>query len=282
MLNLKGVTVQNLVACDLYITQDTTTDYFTNPPTAWDDDTVFWATFDGDLNAGDITEKVAYLLNNVAQIKVKRAIKGTEDWITLRTYNIDDERANLTFSFNDNTAVNDTEYTYAVVYVSKNTGAESEYITADVLSKFRGTFIGDMDTMYKFIADVSYGNTEKHQNVGMFEPIGRKFPIYVANADTNYSAGNMKGKILGDYLDTNILDRKQIVQITNNVLNFLTNKKAKILKDSNGNAWIVVITDNPSVEYINEMGRSIVDLNFNWSEVADIEDLESVGFVKTI
>lgn len=282
MLNLKGVTVQNLVACDLYITQDTTTDYFTNPPTAWDDDTVFWATFDGDLNAGDITTKIAYLLTHVAQIKVKRAIKGTEDWITLRTYNIDDERANLTFSFNDNTAVNDTEYTYAVVYVSKNTGAESEYITADVLSKFRGTFIGDMDTMYKFIADVSYGNTEKHQNVGMFEPIGRKFPIYVANADTNYSTGSMKGKILGDYLDTNVLDRKQIVQITNNVLNFLTNKKAKILKDSNGNAWIVVITDNPSVEYVNEMGRSIVDLNFSWSEVADIEDLESVGFVKTI
>lgn len=282
MSNLTGATIQNLVAIDLYITNDTTTDYFTNPPTQWNDDsTLMWAKFDGDLNAGNISKAMSILLQQLSQIKVKRRRVGDNNWTTLRTYNINENRDNLVFSFYDNTAVNDIEYEYALVYVRKN-GTESNYITTKILSKFYGTFIGDVDNMYKFFADISYDSTETHQNVGVFEPIGRKYPIYVSNAETNYKTGNFKGKIIGDYLDTNVLDREQIVNLSNKILTFLTNKRAKILKDDNGNAWVVMITDNPSVSYINEIGRGLQDLNFHWSEISDIDDLESVGLVKTI
>lgn len=279
-MNLTGTKVQNLVACDLYITNDTTTDYFINPPTAWDEGTTqMWAQFNGDLNAGNIAEAIQYLLSMLKQIKIKRRRVGTQEWTTIRTYNINNDKTNLEFVFKDNTAVNGVEYEYAWCPILFN-GSESDYIVTNVLSKFHGTFIGDTDSMYKFLADVEFGSTERHQNIGVFEPIGRKYPIYVSNAETNYDTGSFKGKIVGDYLDTGIMDRQQLHILANSILNFLTNKRAKILKDSGSNtAWLVMITDNPSIDYVNEIARGLRDVNFKWIEIANVEDLESVGMV---
>lgn len=282
MSNLKGVTVQNLVACDLYITTDTTIDDFSNLPTTWDEDTTqLWAKFDGDLNAGNITEKIQYLLDNVKQIKVKRTIKDKDDWTTLRVYNIDRNKANLLFSFDDNTAAYGVEYTYAVVYVD-NTGSESEYITTDIFSTFSGVFIGDIDTTYHFIADIKYGDVQRHQNVGVFEPLGRKYPIYVSNAETNYSTGNFSGKIIGNYLETDIINTKEIIDLSDSLLDFLTNKRPKFIKDDNGNIWLVVVTGEPSISYTNDFGRKLQDISFDWSEVGDADDLEGAGMVRAI
>lgn len=283
MANLTGATIQNVVACDLYITTDTITDYFTNPPTEWDDDTtLLWARFDGDLNAGNISEAISYLLRSLYQVKIKRRILNTQEWETIRVYNVNNNLRNLIFSFNDNTNVNNVTYEYAWVPVLYN-GTEGDYITTTVYSQFKGVFLGDTDSMYKFIADISFGATERHQSMGVFEPIGRKYPIYVSNSAINYETGSFKGKIVGDYLDTNILNRQQVNTLTKNILKFLTNKRAKILKDSySDEAWLIMITDNPSEDYINEIARGLRDLNFNWSEAGDIDDLESVGLVKII
>lgn len=282
MANLTGTTIQNLVACDLYVTNDTATDYFTNPPTSWEEDTtLLWAKFDGDLNAGNVEEAILELLSKIDKIKIKRRKVSDREWKTIKVYQVHN-RTDLSFSFRDNTAENGVEYEYAwcPVFFTGAEGVESDYIITNVLSQFVGTFIGDTHSMYKFFADVEYGAVERHQNVGVFEPLGSKYPIYISNGETNYDTGSFKGKLVGDYLETNVLDRKELHALAENILKFLTNKRAKILKDSYSNtAWLVMITDNPSIDYINEVARGLRDLSFNWIEIADVEDLESVGMV---
>ena len=65
------------------------------------------------------------------------------------------------------------------------------------------------------------------------------------------------------------------------MLDFLNDGKAKFLKYDSGQAWIVAITGEPSVE--NDNTDTMVNVKFNWSECADIdnnEDYIKVGLVR--
>ena len=66
---------------------------------------------------------------------------------------------------------------------------------------------------------------------------------------------------------------------------FLVNKKAKILKDWNGNSWLLCITGNPSAEYNSEYGMGKIDVTAEWTEVGDPEnqkDLYRNGMVDEV
>lgn len=63
---------------------------------------------------------------------------------------------------------------------------------------------------------------------------------------------------------------------------FLTNKSPKILKDWNGNIWLIMITDNVSVSFTNEWGMGIGTFSASWTEIGDVEnqeDLENSGLI---
>ena len=56
------------------------------------------------------------------------------------------------------------------------------------------------------------------------------------------------------------------------ILKFLMNKKPKIIKDTNGNNWLVYFTGNPSMSYNNNYGQGMVKVNAEWTEVGDPND----------
>ena len=60
-----------------------------------------------------------------------------------------------------------------------------------------------------------------------------------------------------------------MVQQKEQLMDFLTNKKAKILKDWNGNCWLMIIVDNPAVSYAKNSGMGIADAEANWVELGD-------------
>ena len=67
------------------------------------------------------------------------------------------------------------------------------------------------------------------------------------------------------------------------IIDFLTNKKAKILKDWNGNFWLIFITDSIQTDYENNSGMSIVNVEAKWTEVGDANngnDLYLNGILK--
>ncbi len=258
--------IQNGIFDHFNVSRDTSFDYSSIIPTDWDINTVMNADFAGNVSAGNVGQ----LATGITSIRVKRRIKGTFDWITIREIPVS-KPEDLSFVITDNLNAYNVEYEYA--YVPMMEDVEGNYIIESILSKFEGVFICDVDTVFKFYAGVEYDTNDAVQQVGVFQPYNRKYPIIVSNSVMQYQTGGVGGWILPeDYEDTHVFDRSKIVKEKEVLLNFLMNKKPKILKDMNGNNWLVYFTGNPSVTYDNNYGQGMLKVSAQWTEVGDPND----------
>ena len=221
------VTLRNGVFDHWNVNRDVTSPYSSAIPTDWDYLTIMNANFNGNIESGNSE----FSLGNIDGIKIKRRKVTDFDWVTL-TYFDASELETLNFVFNDNIAA--SGYTYEYAFVPVVGGTEGNYITNTIGAKFDGVFICDLDTIYKFYAGVQYGTNERVQKIGVFEPYGRKYPVVVSNSLINYETGSVTGTVLADdYLKTKAMNRIDMVKEQRALKDFLTNKKAKILKDLN-------------------------------------------------
>ena len=261
-----SVKLENGIFSHWYVTNDVSQPYSSEIPTAWEYLTVMDANFNGTLEAGNLDD----VASEIDGLKIKRRKVGEFDWVTLKYISVEN-LDNFSFVFNDNLNQSNVEYEYALVPVSGE--IEGNYITEKINSKFNGVFVCDIDTIYKFYAGVEYGTLDRVQKVGVFEPMGRKYPVVVSNALVNYETGSFEGTILpNDYDINHKLDNLAMVKEREDLLDFLTNKRAKILKDWNGNMWLMIVTDNLSVDFLSGSSMSLAKLNATWTEVGDAND----------
>ena len=68
---------------------------------------------------------------------------------------------------------------------------------------------------------------------------------------------------------TENLDRKATVERLEAIKDFLSSPNAKILKDFNGNIWLVGLSDNVPLSYYSEVGMGFAKVSFNWAEIGD-------------
>lgn len=248
----------------------------TLPPTQWDYGTVMDCNFDGNISGGTIKD----FSSGVTEIRVKRRKAGEFDWAIIRTYKINGTE-DLSFVFNDYMAAQTTEYEYA--YVPVFGSVEGQYAISTVLSKFDGVFICDANTIFKFNMGVEYGTTDTVQQIGTFNVLGRKYPVVMSNGLANYQTGQLSGLVLPEeYEDTRKIDGIAIKQQAKKLLEFLTNKKPKIIKDRNQNEWLVIV-QNPSLTYVNSIGQSVISASMQWTEIGDAnskDDLVKAGMME--
>ena len=220
---------------------------------------------------------------DVKMLKLKRRKYGDFNWVTLNSATIIPTRP-YDVVWNDNLAQSGVTYEYAVVPVSS--GVEGRYVTDNILAQFNGLFICSKDKIYKLYEGIAYGGGQREQKVGVFEPYGRKYPIVTSNANINYNTGSFSGLILPEnYMETGKIDRKAIVERKDAILDFLTNKSAKIIKDFNTNIWLCMITGSPSVTYENSLGMGVVSIDASWVEIGDVNnssDMYSAGFIEEV
>ena len=171
--NVTTVQVQNGIFDHFHLTSNVTSDYSPIKNTEWAYLDIIAANFDGNINGGNVD----FLLQYLTAIKVKRRIKGTFNWVTLKTVTVK-AFEDLNFAFNDYIAANNTDYEYALVPILN--GAEGDYITNSITSQFKGVFICEKDSIYKFYAGVAYGTGKRVKKIGVFEPYGSKYPVIVA------------------------------------------------------------------------------------------------------
>lgn len=187
-------------------------------------------------------------------------------------------------------------------------GGVSEPITA----LFDGVFICDAYKSYRLYGEVSYDTTTYNQEAGVHATLGSRYPIVVMNSESVYQNGGVNGLILPEdfgeiepqikelnniyclndcwstgYIErdyTNIenkrivLDRHEMVNIRNEVMDFLTDGKPKVIKDWNGNIWEVMFTGNPTITYKGEWGMGLTNLNAQWTEIGNVNDEESLRY----
>ena len=220
---------------------------------------------------------------DVKMLKLKRRKYGDFNWDTLNSATIIPTRP-YDVVWHDNLAQSGVTYEYAVVPVSS--GVEGRYVTDNILARFNGLFICSKDKIYKLYEGIAYGSGQREQKVGVFEPYGRKYPIVTSNANINYDTGSFSGLILPEnYMETGKIDRKAIVERKDAILDFLTNKSAKIIKDFNTNIWLCMITGSPSVTYESSFGMGVVSIDASWVEIGDVNnssDMYSAGFIEEV
>lgn len=227
----------------------------------------------------------------ITNILVKRQdvddVSGS--WLTLYSQPIT-QASDMDFTFIDFLNQYGKTYKYALVPLLTQTqsGVEVEVeggytVSDEVQSVFDGVFIADSTGSQKCKANVGYGNVDMNQVVGSITPIGAKYPIIITNSQNQYHNGSISGTIVpDDYYFNGNLSRIDMVNKRNELEQFLTNKRVKIIKDWNGNIWLVMIMGNVSCTFNNTYGMGIVDFSTNWTEVGDPtnqEDLQATGLI---
>ena len=228
---------------------------------------------------------------SITNILVKRQdvadVSGA--WLTLHSQPIT-QASDMDFTFIDFLNQYGKTYKYALVPLLTQTqsGVEVEVeggytVSDEVQSVFDGVFIADSTGSQKCKANVGYGNVDMNQTVGTITPIGAKYPIVITNSKNQYHNGSISGTIVpDDYYFNGNLSRIDMVNKRSELERFLTNKRAKIVKDWNGNIWLVMIMDNVSCTFNNNYGMGIVNFSTNWVEVGDPtnqQDLQATGLI---
>lgn len=255
--------LQRGIFAHMNATSDVTSEYSTALPTEWDFNTIMDCNFNDNVGAGNMGE----ITKDITSIRIKRREKGTFDWVTIKEIpinSIDD----FSFIFTDNLASNFTQYEYAYVPVLNQ--IEGNYTVEEVYSKFKGVFLCDVNTIYKFYADIEYGSTDSIQKIGTYEPFGRKYPVMVSNGLLGYDNGTISALILPkNFSESNRIDRQAVTKERNALFKWLTNKKPKMLKDWNGGEWLVYIIGNPQTDYESNYGMGIQRMTAEWVQTGD-------------
>lgn len=239
-------------------------------PSDWVAGMVLNASFNGNLSAGTIQDLTA----NVTGYKIKRRKLGEFDWVTITQVQISSPEE-LTFTITDHLATSLEEYEYAFVPMTGDT--EGGYIVNSIKTKFDGIFVADQDNIFKLDSDVQFDTTQSNQRMGIYEPFGKKYPVIINNGNVSYQTGALTGLVLNDgYKPGEPIDRKAIVAKRKLLLDFLNNRRPKIVKDWNGQAWLIMVTNNPAVNYLNGSGMGLAGVTFGWTEIGDVNSKEDL------
>lgn len=250
----------------------------TTIPTEWTDKTLLNATFNGTLDAGSLSE----FIGNIDHLEIQRQKVGTNEWITLQSlYKTNNGSVPAEFTMNDTYGENNTLYTYQIVPVDAQ-GNQGIALQKDVLSVFNDAYIADANHIYKITYEYSLGSMQKNQTNAVYTPYGAKYPTVVYNSVNRYDSGSITAVLLAPTSQSetkSYLDRNAQVKLVEEFNTWLSNGKAKILKDFNGNLKVITVINPISNSYYKELGNGLASTSFNFVEVGDFSQqyLDKLG-----
>ena len=226
-----------------------------------------------------LTGKVEGLDNPIASAEIRRQEVGKTEWITIKVFTQEMIKSiPFVFTAYDNLNASNTSYIYRLV-VFDTLGNEQAYDTAEIFSYFNKAYVCDQENMYDLTSDFSLGGGSFVQQSAVQLPYGTVFPFVSYNSTLKYHQGQSSSVLLApsSLLSAN-LDRAAQVKLIQSFCNWMANKKPKVLKDFNGNIFIVAITDSISTEYYKELGNGLASISFSWVEISDFtqENLDNV------
>lgn len=266
--NFNVVDVMNCFANDLYVSSNPIYGQ-DNDTLKWDFNTIFWATFQGNLLAGNILIPISA----ISSIRIKYREYGDTLWRTIYEYEVNSEED---FNFAKTYYYlkgNKTQYEIAIVPVLN--GTEAKYITNTVVSDFDGCYLCTQAKQYHAFVNLSL-EVSTNQNKEFITTLGRKKPFAISNGLSQYDTISMSASFV-PMVDCE-LDYDNSVPYRKEVNKFLTETPVMILKDDKGNRWMVS-AGSPISQSIDGHPDNIV-YNIEFTEVGDSDsttELYSAG-----
>lgn len=237
----------------------------------WEPDTIFIATFNGTLEAGNLSINNEGSTKEITKIRFKKRKLGTMKWLMVNEMDYD---ANVkTYAVRDRLARSNIEYEYAIVPVSED-GIEGEYITSSIIASHKGLWVVDADHSVNMIHEIEYGEIQHNTNNNVFELLNNRYPV-VVSGELDYLSGSNSSRLLAheSWLQHK-LDYDAELTLRDYVIGFMKNGKPKIMKNDKGRYYLIVAKDVKEKPHALDDGS--VSVSFNWVEIGDAEDLETL------
>lgn len=239
---------------------------------SWTDDTVLLASFNNNINGGDITFSGESITNWL--------IYKQEDGNTTLTY-VATVPSTQT-SILDYNVKNNTNYRYQV-FAETPSFLSQPLITSDyaITNWWNWSLIGlettdtdnfyyvDTDNVWKFDTELSSDALTQNVDRNTFENF-TQFPKVTLSAK-NYISGGITAYINnvdnGKYTDT--------VAMENDFDTFINNGEIKLLRDRKGNAWMVETMSNEFTT-IDKSPEQIIQISFKFTQIGDSNNINAI------
>lgn len=237
-------------------------------PIDWTLDTIMETSFDDKTLT--IDNYLGENINDVKYVLIKRRKYGTQSWRTIYVQVIK-KLGNLSINGYDYTAASEQKYEYAVVPIINN--QEGVYYVAEpVLSQFDGLFlIGANTEVYGTPVNATCDVTQTSPS-SVVELLHGKYPKYCSNTQANYEQGSCSGSFISkEEMCTGVIDTSEDGgwPYRHNFLEFLGNKKPKLIKFETGGMWLANIINSPQDSAQDENIAGARQISFEFVEVGD-------------
>ncbi len=216
-------------------------------PQDWDFDTVMLANFnENSAEAGNYE----WNLNNTSHLLVRKRIKNEYEWQTVavkEVHTLDD------FNFEGiDIATENCEYEYGIF--SYLNGIEGEYTSSVVSSENNSLVVADRTGVYTTFLTDGYCDTVDLAPSAPITTLYGRYPTIIRNTNAQYEEISVTATFLplksedGNCIDVNeaLDDDRTRILYQRKLKQFLSNGLPKILKNMDGQAWLVYVTTPPT------------------------------------
>lgn len=250
---------------------DEAIDEYSNKREEWDYDTVFLAKFQENLLAGNV-DFMGLVVN---KLRVKRRKKEDFEWQILGEWDFDIKKRE--YEMYDKYVESYQPYEYTIVPLINGDTEGNLINVGEITPKFEGSHLIDKYNNITLLYDVEYNNVVRNQNSALIEPINSQYPMIINNSTLDYMSGSIESTIMVFNNSSRYDIRKEKLH-RKKILDFLCNRKPKMLKNGNGESWLIRIINKPSISYFNELEQVFAKVSFDWVEIGKSEDLNDIRF----
>lgn len=247
----------------LKITNDVSYAYTIAIPEGWEPASVLEADFNGALAGGNVD----FSSETVDLLRLKRREKGALRWTTLYEKRI--ERSEDFYGvYIDPYGKSGVQYEYAITPVLD--GIEGNSSIIEVQSQFRGCFIADTEACYGTQYNLALGGAVKSQNPQIVETLDSRYPFVISNSQSNFYSSSFSA-----FFFVPSWSKQQNIRYRAQIMEWLQNRKAKILKCEDGRIWMIRLSSSPTLTPTAHAEMPSVD--FEWVEIGDWESTQDLA-----
>lgn len=235
----------------------------------WTYDTKLNADFESDLEGGN----TSFSTRNTDLMIVKTREVGTLEWKTIYTIPIvKDEDFNFTINYPYSKNFSNNEY----MLLSTINGVENSYVITECSTLFDGFFIVDKDNIYGTMYNIDITDTTQNINNSVIELLNNIYPTVFTNSNANYTTGSTSGCFIKLDAQNSYVDIRGGINYRKDVMNWLCNGKAKILKLEDGRIYLIKVTGKPTDSNVGH--RDLRKISFEWAEIGDVDSCKDLYF----
>lgn len=274
--NINYVELKNGIYDDLYISKNADFELTSECPEEWDFDTILWAKFNGNTNAGNVD----WTLETTSHIILKSRNEGEFKWKTIAVkeiHTIDD----FVINYPDYLIASGQTVEYAIVNVLN--GSEGNYATTKITPKFSKLFLIEDNIVWG--TEITDGNCNTTRNIpsATVELLNSKYPIFVRKGKANYDTGTCTGSFVPlvseescEFAYSEEYDYKRI-KYQKEFMDFIADGVPKILKMPDGRMWIIQVTPNPTDNA--KQTYNDREVSWTWVEIGDVNSEEHLYYL---